>query len=72
MKSQDQNMKDVLFQKLGVTWYVFTEIQNEFVYSALPHGMDPRETNLELYHILETHLKKVSKISKRKTPEIAA
>ncbi len=52
--------KEVLFQKLGRTWYIFTEIDNEVVYSAMPEGMDPRSTKLELFDVIENHLKKVS------------
>ena len=51
---------EVLFQKLGRTWYIFTEIENEFVYSAMPEGMDPRSTKLELFEIIEDHMKKVA------------
>ncbi len=52
--------KEVLFQKLGNTWYIFTEINDEVVYSALPHGMDPYTTKLELYDVIENHMKKVA------------
>lgn len=58
---KSENQSEVLFQKLGQTWYVFSEINNELVYSALPEGMDPRETKLELFHVIEAHMKKVSK-----------
>ena len=51
---------EVLFQKLGATWYIFTEINNQFVYSAMPEGMDPRSTKLELFDIIEDHMKKVA------------
>lgn len=54
------NESDVLFQKLGNTWYVFTELDNEFIYSALPEGMDPRTTKLELFEVIEEHLEKVA------------
>ncbi len=52
--------KEVLFQKLGQTWYIFTEVNNEVVYSAMPDGMDPRSTQLELFEVIETHMKKVA------------
>lgn len=63
---------EVLFQKLGNTWYVFTEINSEMVYSALPTGMDPRTTKLELYDVIEEHMKKVAKFSKRNSEVSAA
>lgn len=63
---------EVLFQKLGNTWYVFTEVGTEMVYSALPTGMDPRTTKLELYNVIEDHMKKVAKQSKRSSEMNAA
>lgn len=73
-KSIDSNSNEVLFQKMGNTWYVFTEIENEFVYSQLPIGMDPYSTKIELYSVIEEHLKKVSKstTSTKRRSEVAA
>lgn len=51
---------EVLFQKLGQTWYIFTEINSEVVYSAMPEGMDPMTTKLELFDVIEDHMKKVA------------
>lgn len=56
---QKEFESDILFQKLGNTWYIFTEIENEFIYSALPEGLDPRTTKLELYDVIEEHMKKI-------------
>jgi hypothetical protein len=55
------NTSDVLFQKLGNTWFIFSEIEGEIIYSAMPAGMDPRDTKLELYNIIEEHMKKVAR-----------
>lgn len=63
---------EVLFQKLGNTWYMFAEIDNEVVYSTMPEGMDPYTTKLELYNVIEEHMKRVSKIKNRKYAETAA
>jgi len=52
--------KEVLFQKLGETWYVFTEVENDFIYSALPTGLNPMETKLELFEVIEEHMTKVA------------
>jgi hypothetical protein len=60
MSTSTEITKEVLFQKLGQTWYIFTEINDEVVYSAMPDGMDPRETQLELFDVIEEHMKKVS------------
>jgi len=62
---------EVLFQKLGNTWFIFTELEGDMVYSALPTGMDPYSTKLELFQVIESHLKKVARHHKRK-PEVAA
>jgi hypothetical protein len=58
-------VKDVLFQKIGNTWYIFSEVNNEVVYSVMPQGMDPKETKLELYEIIEEHLSKVATNKRR-------
>ncbi len=60
-KLQNELEQEVLFQKLGSTWYIFTEIGNEVVYSQLPDGIDPYNTKLELYNVVEKHLEKVAK-----------
>ena len=49
---------DVLFQKLGNTWYAFSEIDDQIIYSALPKGMSPKTSKLELINVVEKHLKK--------------
>ncbi len=51
---------EVLFQKLGNTWYIFTEVNSEVIYSALPEGVDPYNTKLELYEVIEDHMSKVA------------
>lgn len=50
---------DVLFQKLGNDWYVFSESAGEVIFSQLPHGMNPRSTKLELSEVVEAHMIKV-------------
>ncbi|MEC7276099.1 MAG: hypothetical protein VXV96_07245 [Bdellovibrionota bacterium] len=71
MSKQTQSIEnEVLFQKLGSTWYIFTEIAGDVVYSQLPEGMDPHTTKLELYDVIEDHMMRVSK--QRRAPETAA
>jgi hypothetical protein len=41
------------------------------VYSALPEGMCPKSTKMELFHVIEDHMAKVAKHYK-KTPQVAA
>ena len=55
----ESKMKNVLFQKLGNIWYIFTEIEDEVVYSKMPDGMDPHSTKLELYEVIEEHMERV-------------
>ena len=64
-------VKDVLFQKIGNTWFIFSEVNNEAVYSVMPEGMDPKSTKLELYEIIEEHMTKIAS-HKRRSPEAAA
>lgn len=59
------SVKDVLFQKIGNTWFIFSEVNNEVVYSVMPAGMDPKTTKLELYEIIEEHMTKVASHKKR-------
>lgn len=65
------SVKDVLFQKIGNKWFIFSEVNSEVVYSVMPEGMDPKETKLELYEIIEEHLTKVAS-HKRRNPEAVA
>jgi hypothetical protein len=51
----------VLFQKLGNHWYVFSQVGDEVIYSPLPAHLDPRQTKLELYEVIDEHLKRVAK-----------
>lgn len=62
------SVKDVLFQKIGHTWFIFSEVNNEVVYSVMPAGMDPKTTKLELYEIIEEHMTKVAG-NKKRSPE---
>lgn len=55
---------EVLFQKLGNNWFIFAEINDEVVYSTMPEGMDPYSTKLELYEVIEDHMKRVSTMKK--------
>jgi hypothetical protein len=66
-KTKNQ-VKDVLFQKIGNTWFIFSEVNNEVIYSVMPHGMDPKSTKLELFSIIEDHMSKVAS-HKRRAPE---
>ncbi len=68
-KNEEAFESDVLFQKLGSTWYSFSEIDDQIIYSALPKGMSPRTSKLELINVVEKHLKKVSKAYKKANSE---
>lgn len=69
-----QTIKDTefLFQKLGNTWFIFAEVENEMIYSTLPEGMDPRTTDLELYEVIEEHMKRVTSFQKKRRDSEAA
>lgn len=70
--SVQHSVKDVLFQKIGNTWFIFSEVNNEAVYSVMPEGMDPKTTKLELYAIIEEHMTKVAAHKRHRSPEAAA
>lgn len=65
------SVKDVLFQKIGQTWFIFSEVNGEAVYSVMPEGMDPKTTKLELFQVIEDHMTKVAS-HKRRSVEAAA
>ena len=46
---------------------VFSEINDDFIYSALPAGLNPKTTKLELFEVIEEHMKKVSNIEEKIT-----
>ena len=54
--------KDVLFQKIGHIWYAFCEVGEKIVYTSLPLGVDPRQTELELFEVIEDHLDQVESL----------
>ncbi|MFG1500701.1 hypothetical protein ABMA70_10890 [Halobacteriovorax sp. XZX-3] len=62
---------EVLFQKLGNNWFIFAEINNEVIYSTMPDGMDPYSTKLELYEVIEEHMKRVSTMKKGAAEAVA-
>lgn len=65
MTKNNQLNSEVLFQKLGNRWYVFSEIENDFIYSPLPEGVNPKTTKLELFEIIENHILRVSQRMKK-------
>ena len=53
--------KDILVQKLANTWYIFSEINNDIIYTAIPKAVDPFHDTIELYHYVENHKEKVQR-----------
>jgi len=49
---------DVLFQKMGNTWFLFSMLNDEGFYSQLPYGLDPKVDSVEIYQIIEAHKQK--------------
>ncbi len=58
---------EILFQKLGNTWYAFTEVDGEFLFRALPQGLDPRKTKIEFTQILHSDFSNVTTQNERVT-----
>ena len=71
MQRDNEKTSDVLFQKLGRVWYVFSEINNDVIFTALPDGVDPTTSKVELFEIIEEHMKKIS-AKEGFRPQIAA
>lgn len=57
--------KEVLFQKIGHLWYAFALVDEEVIYTALPLGVDPNDSCVELYEVIEDHLEKVAEVTNR-------
>jgi hypothetical protein len=70
-KNSKTSSRDVLFQKIGQTWFIFSESNGEVIYSVMPHGMDPRTTKLELYQVIEDHIDRVANHKNRRQAEAA-
>ncbi|MBT3236043.1 MAG: hypothetical protein HN353_08840 [Bdellovibrionales bacterium] len=72
MSSKSSNtINDILFQKMGATWYAFTEVDGEVIYAALPEGCDPHGQRMEFYQVLEGQLAEQVK-SMRRSPDMSA
>ena len=65
MTKNSQLNSEVLFQKLGNRLYVFSEVENDFIYSPLPEGVNPKTTKLELFEVIENHIVRVSQHMKK-------
>lgn len=63
MKDSLDITQDVLFQKIASKWYVFTEIDGNILYSPLPSNMHPKNSSLELYHVVSKIVDKHKKTS---------
>ncbi len=53
----------VLYQKLGDTWYLFTEIKGEVIFTALPKEVNPLENKVEIYEIIEKTKAKIGNVA---------
>ena len=62
-KKEATNESKVLYQKLGDTWYLFTEVRGEVIFTALPKEINPYEKQVEIYEIIEKHKAKIGNIA---------
>ena len=46
---------EVLFQRMGGTWFAFSMVGGEAVYSMVPNRVDPRFDSVEIFQIIEGH-----------------
>ncbi|MBF0298805.1 MAG: hypothetical protein HQK51_08800 [Oligoflexia bacterium] len=71
-QQKDQKECEVLYQKLGERWYVFSEDEDgEVIFSAIPTEIDPRKNKFKLYNIIEekNNNKNKNKIRSPRTAE---
>lgn len=71
-QGQKSIASEVLFQKMGNTWFAFTEINGEMMFTALPAGIDPRKTKIDLQQIIEDAETQKRPAIQQKRPEMAA
>ena len=62
-KQAEKDFAKVLYQKLGDKWYLFTEIEGEVIFTALPKDLNPFENKVEIYEIIEKHKIKVKDLA---------
>lgn len=62
-KQEGKKDSKVLYQKLGETWYLFTEINGEVIFTALPKDLNPYENKVEIYEIIEKQRTKIGNIA---------
>ena len=65
------NKRKILFQRLGKIWYAFSESGGNVVYSALPENIDPRDSSIDIYEVVNEHITQHCDHNK-KAPETAA
>ena len=63
---------EVLFQRIGKIWYIFTQIRDDIFYSILPQGVNPKTESLELYEVIEKHMKEVAQSPDDKKFDLAS
>ncbi len=51
-----EELKEILFQKIGNLWYAFVEEDDDIIYAPLPAGVDPRSAKFEFYQLIEERL----------------
>lgn len=44
--------KEVLFQKIGSQWYVFSFENDDLHYCALPAHLNPKSSKVEIYEVI--------------------
>jgi len=60
--TQDKTIEtNVLYQKMGDTWYAFAEIDGEVLFRALPHGMNPKKTQIDFMQVIADQEEKKAK-----------
>lgn len=65
----DRKFKNVLYQKLGNQWFIFSELDNgEVIYTALPKDFNPSNKRELVY--LRDEEKKSAKVAPHKNPPI--
>ena len=62
-KKEGKDLSKVLYQKLGNTRYLFTEIEGKVIFTALPKDLNPLDNKVEIYEIIEKEKAKITGIA---------
>ncbi len=53
MNVSEKQIQEVLYQKMGDIWYIFTRINDELYFTPLPKNLSPFDKNFQLFEVVD-------------------